>query len=139
MKIDSMYLSKSIGLLNPPPAKLVLKDTSLVDVINILKEDSSGAVLICEPNDKLIGIFTERDVVKKIITQNIDLNSKISEFMTINPMSVKMTTPLAFALQLMSEGGFRHVPIVDEDDIALSIITTKDFVNEIVKNFILNK
>ncbi len=138
MKLDAHYLSKSIGLLNPKPPIMVLPDAPLSGVLEKLKDESGGAVLICDEDDKLLGIFTERDVLKKVVLSQVKQESvEIGSLMTINPMTVSMTSPLGYALQLMTEGGFRHVPIVSENGDALGVLAMKDVVDEIVKSFVL--
>lgn len=137
MKLDSIYLSKSIGLLNPKEAKIVSPDTLVEKAIDILKSDSGGSVIITDRDEKLLGIFTERDVLKKIAGNQKSLKEEISLYMTPNPIGVEMTSPLGYALQLMSEGGFRHVPVVDESKTVLGVLSMKDVVDEIVKSFVL--
>ena len=137
MNLDSIYLSKSIGLLNPKPPKIVTEDVTVAQVISILKDDSGGAVLVCNSEDKLVGVFTERDVLKKIVGVPQALDQNILIYMTKNPVAVNMTTPLAHALQLMSEGGFRHVPVTDEKGTALAVLSMKDIVDELVRAFVL--
>lgn len=136
MKIDSTYLSKSVGLLNPREPKTVLESSSLKEILEVLKNESLGAVLICDDQEKVIGIFTERDVLKKVAGKILSNKDVICNYMTRDPICISMTSPLAYALQLMSEGGFRHVPITDENGIALGIISMKDIVDEIVKTFV---
>lgn len=138
MELDAHYLSKSIGLLNPKPPITVLPNTHLNAVLELLKTDVGGAVLVCDTDDKLIGIFTERDVLKKVVLANLNIKEhEIKDIMTAGPMTVTMTSPLGYALQLMSEGGFRHVPIVSETGEALGILAMKDVVDEIVRSFVL--
>lgn len=136
MKIDSTYLSRSVGLLNPKEPKIISSTSSVHNALEYLKQDSGGAVLVCDEQMKVIGIFTERDVLKKIAGKVIAENSQIELFMTREPVSIQMTSPLAYALQLMSEGGFRHLPIVDDEQTAIGIISMKDIVDEIVRQFV---
>ena len=52
--------------------------------------------------------------------------------MTRDPFTIKPNSPVAFALSLMSEGGFRHVPIVDEDGMPISTLSVRDIVDYVV-------
>ena len=137
MKLDSQYLSKSIGLLNPKAPKIVGPKESINSILTMLAEDSGGAVLICDKNEKILGIFTERDVLKKIVGKVTNLNLPIEDYMTKSPITVDMTSALGYALQLMSEGGFRHVPVIDDQGQALAVLSMKDVVDEIVSSFVL--
>jgi signal-transduction protein with cAMP-binding, CBS, and nucleotidyltransferase domain len=115
-----------------------MKEDDLVqDCINTLKNEKGGSILIIDQVGKLSGIFTERDVLKKVIGNDTALKGPLSAVMTKNPMTIQMTSPLAFSLQLMSEGGFRHVPIVDDEGYPLGCISMKDIVDEVVRRYVL--
>ena len=85
-------------------------------------------------NDRLVGIFTERDVLVKVADQWDDIQAKpISEVMTPNPVSVYGVEAPAKALNLMANGGFRHIPVLDEDDKVIGILgpqRTSDYLRD---------
>ncbi|MCB0359791.1 MAG: CBS domain-containing protein, partial [Bdellovibrionales bacterium] len=56
----------------------------------------------------------------------------LSEVMTSSPHTQTMTSTMAFCLTMMSEGGYRHIPIVDDDDIPIGLVSVKDIVDYIV-------
>jgi CBS domain-containing protein len=86
-------------------------------------------VLIVE-GQALIGIFSERDALLKINDKFQELSAHpISEFMTPNPGTVKLGTKIAFAVQLMDLGGYRHVPVLDADARPVGIISARDILN----------
>ncbi len=130
-------LSQSVGLLNPPPPLLLAENTSVEQAIEILKNEKGGAILVINSSGLLTGVFTERDVLKKVVGNSEILSASLDTLMTKNPITIKMTSPLAFSLQLMSEGGFRHVPIVDDEGYPLACISMKDIVDEVVRRYIL--
>ena len=130
--LDNRFLSRSIGLLDPAPP-LVLRQTERVEAaIQVLKDNRVGCVVIADEADRVVGIFTERDVLLKLDFKNYSGNAFISEFMTANPKAVTMTDSIAYVLQLMSEGGFRHVPIIDHDGMGVGLVSVKDIVDYIV-------
>jgi CBS domain-containing protein len=93
-------------------------------------------VLIVDGAGKLSGIFSERDVLLRILPDYQTLKSKpISEFMTKDPVSQPPDATIGFVLNLMSAGGFRHVPIVDPDNVPIGIVSVKNVVDFIVKSF----
>jgi len=96
-----------------------------------------GSILITGPNGKVQGIFTERDCLMKVVGAVPSLEAvTVADFMTKNPFRERPEASLAFALNLMSNGGFRHVPIVDQDDIPIGIISVKDVVEHIVNRML---
>lgn len=130
-------LSQSVGLLNPEPPILMQENDLVSECVERLKNEKGGSILITSPDGKLSGIFTERDVLKKVVGNESVMKGPLSAVMTKNPMTIQMTSPLAFSLQLMSEGGFRHVPIVDDEGYPLGCISMKDIVDEVVRRYVL--
>ncbi len=131
--LSSAFLSKSIGVLNPRAPLCVNEDTLMSDVILLLQKHSIGSVLVTTQSGKLAGIFTERDCLLKVIGKNLDQKkTMIKEVMTPNPETQALDGTIAFALNLMSLGGFRHIPIVDQDGLPIGIISVKDVVDYLV-------
>lgn len=135
--IDYRFLSQSVGsLLNGVPLTCKISD-SLETVLNILKLNKAGSVVIEDENENIVGIFTERDCVTKLLPKIEDstLSKSITEFMTKNPTSIKPSDPVSFALNLMSHGGFRNLPVVLDGKI-LGVISAKDLIDSIVNTFV---
>ena len=79
-----------------------------------MEEKATGAVMVVEKT-RLIGIFTERDALFRVIARGLDPRvTKLAEVMTPDPNVVGPTSTYGHALLLMQEGGFRHVPVVDD-------------------------
>lgn len=128
--LDNRFLSKSIGLLNPPLPATIPLNGSLSHAISLLQEHRSGCLLVVDEAGKLAGIFTERDVVLRVVGHGIDVEKTgIQEFMTKNPATAGMTTTVAYALNMMSHGGFRNVPIIDEDGFPVGLVSVKNLVD----------
>jgi len=119
--------------------KAILKDeeTSIQSVIESMQTTHSSCIIIIN-NDKITGIFTERDVVTKIVSKNVDIkNEKICNYMTNNPETLQPDDSIAFALNKMTEGGFRHIPIVHSNSKDIFIISMQDIINSI-SNYYFN-
>lgn len=135
--VNQSFLCRSVGYLEPASPVCVIESTPLNEVITILQNHKIGCVLVNSEDGKLIGIFTERDCLLKVINKGLDLtNIKVSEVMTKEPMTITMDETIAYALNLMSLGGFRHVPILDTDNVAVGIISVKDVMDKIVTQFV---
>ena len=86
-----------------------------------------GAVLIME-GGRLDGIFTERDALNRVLAARLDPDATpLADVMTRELVTLSPQTPVTEALRLMSEIGFRHVPIVEQDEVH-GIISLRDFV-----------
>ncbi len=107
-------------------------NTSLAKAIRQMNSHNIGCVMVTDENDKLVGIFTERDVLVRVAGLVDDLSSAtVWAYMTPNPVAVKPDLPIAHALHLMSVYGFRHLPLVDEDNRPTGIISFRDVVRHL--------
>jgi CBS domain-containing protein len=123
----------SIGLKEP---FAVNPTTPLAACIDTMRSRRIGSLLVVDQQGKVQGIFTERDCLMKVVGKVDDLSLPVSEFMTGHPVCERPEASLAFALNLMSNGGFRHIPIVDQDNMPIGIVSIKDVVDHIVKKML---
>lgn len=93
----------------------------------LMFEKRIGAVLVVDQSAGMIGIFTERDALNKILAAGRDPDTTLlSEVMVGDVRSISADKPLAFALYMMEEGGFRHVPVVDENGRPVGMVSARD-------------
>lgn len=89
-------------------------DTSVRDAAITMARHKVGAIMVVDHNGRLTGLFTERDVLNRIVAKRLDPDTTpLSEVMTSQLQTATPDKPLAHALHMMFEGGFRHVPVVD--------------------------
>tara|TARA_S200000501_G_scaffold379025_1_gene446710 strand:- start:8968 stop:9522 length:555 start_codon:yes stop_codon:yes gene_type:complete len=113
----------------------VEEGTSIRHALDMLQKKQQNCVLVVK--DRILsGILTERDMLLKITGKGFDLDLAIvDEFMTANPESLNPENPLAYALNKMHVGGFRHVPIIDDDQIPVGLISISDIISTIADYF----
>jgi len=105
------------------------------EAAHLMKERHVGAVMIVE-GGKLAGIFTERDVLFRVVAEDRDARTTcLADVMTRNPQTVHPDKPFPDALHLMYEGGFRHVPVV-EDGRPVGVISARDALGPELEDFI---
>ena len=101
-------------------------DDSVSSAIDLMTDRKIGAVLIAEEG-RLAGIFTERDVLHRLVKAKKDLiNTPLRDVMTADPMCVQPDAPALAALQIMSEKGFRHLPVVTAEGKIVGIVSIRD-------------
>ncbi|MFN8392707.1 MAG: CBS domain-containing protein [Bdellovibrionota bacterium] len=128
--VDNRFLARSLGTLNPHSPILVPQETKLSDAIELLQKHKIGCVIVTDVIGKIQGIFTERDVLLKVALKPIHPSKvSVASVMTKNPQTATMTTSVAFSLNMMSHGGYRHLPIVDDENYPIGIISVKDIVD----------
>ena len=83
----------------------------------------------------VIGIFTERDVLTKVVEQKVDLATPIEKLMTPDPKVLKREDSVADAIRLMNQGGYRHIPIVDDQGEVQGIVRVRDIIKYLAEHF----
>jgi signal-transduction protein with cAMP-binding, CBS, and nucleotidyltransferase domain len=134
--LDERVFKEPIKILDLRAGHVAIPPTaSIGEAARVMKENRIGCVLV-EEQGKLVGIFTERDILIKLVGTGYDPAKVLVEgVMTRNPETLTPEDPIAFAMQLMSVGGFRHVPLVDADRRPVGILSVKDIVDYIVEYF----
>jgi CBS domain-containing protein len=117
------------------PAVCLPPATSLRTAIDRMNESSVGCVLV-EEDGQLVGIFTERDVLTKVAGVGIDVDrTPLARLMTRDPESLSPDDRITFALNRMSVGGFRHIPLVDDDGRPVGVVSMRNVVDYMVDLF----
>ena len=126
-KIQSVMMTAPISELITGKDLLVASpDDSIQKIVKIFQEQKKNCVLVYK-NKKMVGILSNRDILWKVVGKHADLSKiKASQVMTSNPEFVKPDDPIAFVVNKMAMGGFRHVPVLEADGKPLSIILIKD-------------
>ncbi|MGC8948478.1 MAG: CBS domain-containing protein [Thermoprotei archaeon] len=108
------YAIKVKELMTPKNKLITVKPSiTILEAIKIMNEKGVGSVLVVE-NDKLVGIFTERDVVRTAANE-INLNERLEKVMTKKPVIVEEEDYLSKASLLMSEKNVRHLPVINKE------------------------
>lgn len=94
-----------------------------------------GCVMVVAEG-RLVGIFTERDVLARVVGTGVDLDlCPVADLMTRDPECLTLDDGIAFALNKMSVGGFRHVPLVDEAGRPTGLVSMRSIVDYLVDLF----
>ncbi len=129
---NSVQEVEVIALKMDPP--VVLEETASVgDVLRRMQKGRSGYALLCSEG-RLTGIFTERDVLNKVVGIKGALNKPVSNFMTRNPVCLHEKDPIRKAILQMHKGGFRNLPILDDDGKIITCVRHKDIVHHLVEH-----
>jgi len=128
-------ICEPIGNSEPRRAICVNPHTSVTDAIALMKQHGMGCVLV-EADRRLVGIFTERDVLFRVVGSGLEpARTPVSQVMTPDPETLTMRDELAWVLNLMAVGGFRHVPIVDDSGRPVAVFSVKHIVERLVEFF----
>ena len=110
-------------------------ETSVRDAAKLMAKAKVSAVLVLE-NERLVGIFTERDAVSRVIAKDRDVKTtRLAEVMTASPKTIAPDKTFGYALLLMHENGFRHVPVVANDRV-VGMVSARNALDPDLEEFV---
>lgn len=128
LKIDS------VSRLHPTAPHFLPPDRTVADAVRLMQQQRVGCVLIATP-ERLVGIFTERDLMRRVFAAGKPMTLTLSEVMTPDPVSVSTKESVAAAVRRMEEGGYRHLPVVDANGRPVGVLSVKRIVRYLVEHF----
>ena len=110
--MQARILKDPLSALGPWELVSVPSSASVAEALAVMRDRRHGSVLVLN-GGKLEGIFTERDLLTKVLDRGVDPGkTKVTEVMTPDPTTLRASHPLAFAIHLMAVRGIRHIPIL---------------------------
>ncbi len=100
--------------------------TTVKEAAKIMDEVGVGALPVVDRDKRLIGIFSERDVVRRVIAKEKSLTTPVGDVMTRDVIIIGPDDSVIDALRLMARFNIRHLPVVDEKGVLIGIISIKD-------------
>jgi CBS domain-containing protein len=128
LKIDS------VSRLHPTPPRQVGPSQTVAEAAALMRQERVGCLLVCA-NARLVGIFTERDLMRRVLAAGKPLTLPVSDCMTPDPVVVHPKEPVGVAVRRMEEGGYRHLPVVDEAGRPVGVLSVKRIVHYLAEHF----
>lgn len=110
----------SVSLLETNDYFCVEPTAPLAEAIEQMKRDEGGCVIVCE-NERVVGIITERDLLNRIVGQEIDLSAPVSRWMSQTVETLSMDATIGDAVRVMNGMGYRNIPLVENEKLVGSI------------------
>lgn len=119
----------------PDDPLFIAPDATVGEVLQLLRAQRTGSVLVCE-DGKLAGIFTERDALVWMASGKA-MEQPVAQAMSRDPVTLRADASVGEAIQKMSEGGYRHLPVLTADDGAtpIGMIAVQGVVHYLVDHF----
>ncbi len=99
-----------------------------------MRSHLTGCVLITKMQ-LLVGIFTERDLMKRVLALQCPFTDPVAKVMTKRPVCLMLKDPLRMAIRKMEQGSYRHMPVIDESERPVGILSVKRIVHYLVEHF----
>ena len=129
-RVERCLMEETVGALKSSNATTLPSAALVGEAIQTMLARDIGAVLIVADDGKLLGIFSERDLLTKAANDPHYATKPVRQFMTANPETVRETDTLAFALHKMDGGGYRHLPVL-KDGQPLGMLSVRDMLRHI--------
>jgi CBS domain-containing protein len=123
-----------VRVLARPEPRTVPLGTPLADAINAMRERRGEAVMICDGR-RLRGILTERDILLRVLGHDVDTSRPVDDFMTSQPDTLRPDATLLSAMQAMERGGYRNLPLVDEEGDLVGLLRQQDLLEYVAEAF----
>lgn len=108
---------------------------TLRDAIATMQAEQIGYVVVVQ-DGTLVGMLTERDILNKVAAHDVDIDTQlVDEFMVANPEVLRPHFDIAYAINQMSAGGYRHIAIVDDNDRPVNVVSARNIVEYLAELF----
>ncbi|MHB1424791.1 MAG: CBS domain-containing protein [Gemmataceae bacterium] len=129
------FKTESVSRLHPTPSWRIRPEQSVAEAVALMRQQRVGCVLVCGEDDRLVGLFTERDLLRRVLAAGLPLSTPVGLCMTGNPVVIHPKDPIGVAVRLMEEGGYRHLPVVDPAGRPLGVLSVKRIVHYLAEHF----
>ncbi len=128
-EIKGALLNDTIRTLGPDEPVCVPGTVSVKDAVASMMAMRRAAVLVVDAGGRLQGIFTERDVLTRVVARGLGpLATQVGQVMTRDPEALSMTDRVAYAVNRMSVAGYRTIPLVDAERRPIGVVTVTHFI-----------
>ncbi len=134
MELSRNIRVESVSRLDPTPPLEIDVSAMVADAVVSLRLGNVGCLLVTE-RGRLVGLFTERDLLTRVLAPGRPLETVMRAVMTLNPVTVSPTDPIRTAIRRMQKGGYRHLPVVNGDGRPTGILSARRLVHYLVEHF----
>ncbi len=134
MELSRNLRKDSVSRLEPTPPRQIEQTRPVGEAIELMRRERVGCLLVCNKG-KLVGVFTERDLIHRILGTGRALTVPMVECMTSDPVTIQRKDTIRVAMKRMQAGGYRHLPVVDDNNIPVGVLSVKRIVHYLVEHF----
>ncbi len=139
--IEDILKETKIHQILRPKLVMALPSVSLQEALDLMHSEKSGYIVIADANSKLVGMFTEREVLNDVLRPGVKMSDPVSKYMRKDMHSLKKSDTVGQALEYMNKFSIRHVPLLDDFEQVngiLSIRTIVSYLTELFPTGVLN-
>ena len=134
-RVPGLIDEKLKGLTRRDPLT-VAPGTSLQACLDLIRETGTAdSVFVTDPQGRLLGVLTERDIFARLVSPDADLSQPVERLMVDHPNTLHLDEPVRRAIELMQTGKFRNVPLVDGDGVLVGVVRPVDVLKYLAEAF----
>jgi CBS domain-containing protein len=135
-KLEDALLSDQVRLLAPSEPIRLPPESSVAEAVTRMVDNHRAGVVVVDAGGRLVGIFTERDLLTRVVRQGRDLaRTQLAEVMTPDPEALGPDDRICFVINRMHGAGYRTVPLVDGEHRPIGVVTVNDVVGWLARLF----
>lgn len=134
MDLKDSLIRDRVGDLEISAAVSVSPGETIRDAITIMQRERIGCIIVQE-GAALRGIFTERDILKRVLAEGTPLDRPVESVMTVRPDTLALKDTIGQVILKMNSGGYRHMPVVDEAGEVIGMLSVKRIVQYLAEHF----
>ncbi len=123
-------------VLNDKPSDAVYSiqpEATVIEAIRVMAEKGIGALVVTDPDNHVVGIFSERDYTRKVaLLERTSKETTVSEIMTSRVFTVTKSTNVSDCLEIMTQHHLRHLPVIDEHKKLVAMVSIGDLVKAVM-------
>ena len=126
--VSAILDEKGNEVLSVPP------QASVAEAVRLMNQRNTGSVLVMDADGRLAGIFTERDVLRRVIDAHLDYErTPVADVMSRDVACIRANTTVQEALVIVNARNCRHLPVLEGDRV-VGLISVRDLVNAVVRD-----
>lgn len=133
MELSKNLRVDSVSRLQPSLPLAVEDHQPVSEAVESMRREKTGCLLVTRKG-KLVGIFTERDLLTRVLAVDLPAGVPMAECLTPNPAKISPQDSVQTAIERMEKGGYRHLPVVDEANRPVGILSAKRIVHYLAEH-----
>jgi CBS-domain-containing membrane protein len=125
-----MKIKDRVEFKSKPPVLSFAATDKVIDAVRAMSEKNYGASVVVDPDNRPVGIVTERDFMRRLLAKGLDANTTpLSDIMTRDLKLASTEDAVVDWLRIMSNERFRHLPVIDDQGKLINLMSQGDFVS----------
>lgn len=126
--IEQLVKSIKIGQIVNPRLIQAPPEITVKAAVEIMQSNKSGYIVVADHQKKVVGMFTETDVLNRVFGKRDVWKKTVADVMTRNPLVLCVKDTVGKAIELMGQNHFYHIPLVDEKNVLVNVVSVRTLI-----------